>query len=458
MFVIPPILVLLVYFYIRPQEVYEALRPVTVPMLIAFVGFGYLLDLRLGDERARRPKLLLALAAAFWCWSMVTVTVASPDVATEYANWAAATVALFFAIALGISTLRGLRVVTVGLLAITIAITAICIDQGLTPSTCVSESSATGTLVQAEGVGRPCATPAECTDPTGTGREFLCEHLGLMKTYSVTQRVRYRGVFQDPNELAWSLSLALPFVFAWYERRRARGDARLRDRVVVAAVLVAFVVCNVMTKSRSGQISLVATLGVYFVSRFGWRGIAVGAVGAIPVLLLGGRSDEASTNERLECWAEALSLWREHPFVGVGARQFGQHYYLTAHNSPLLTLSEMGPLGLVLFTAIIYVAFKTMLTAQRDLADRPEAAEARALAFATAAALVGTIASSFFLSLAYHVALWILLGVAAAVHATMLRHDPEWSPRWRWLDGVAIVGLDVAIVAGIAVYLRMKGL
>jgi O-antigen ligase len=276
-----------------------------------------------------------------------------------------------------------------------------------------------------------------------------------MGTTSTTGRVRYRGIFQDPNELAWALSLALPFAFVWFERRPA---AQRRGAIVGAVLVLAIVVvCNIMTRSRSGQISLLATMGTYFIRRFGWRGIAAGAVLGIPIVLLGGRSDESSTEERLECWAEALSLWRENPVFGVGARQFGQHHYLTAHNSALLSLAETGPIGLFLFTAIIYLAFKIALTVQRDLADRPEAAAARSAAFAMVAGLVGMVASSLFLSLSYHMALWIMLGFAGAIQAVVHRYDPEWRLRWRWRDTWTVVAIDVVLIAATAVYLRLKG-
>jgi O-antigen ligase len=278
-----------------------------------------------------------------------------------------------------------------------------------------------------------------------------------MNTSSVYRRVRYRGILQDPNELAWTLSLALPFVFAWYERRQAKGGLLVGDRIVVSAVVAACIVCNVMTQSRSGQLSLLATLGVYFIGRFGWRGIAAAAVVAAPLLLFGGRTDESSTDERLECMSEALGLWREHPLLGAGARHYVQYYHLTAHNSVLLTLAEMGPIGLVLFTALMYVALKTMLRARHHLTGRPEAAEARAFAFASAASLVGTMVSAFFLSIAYHPALWIALGLAAAVQATVWRHDPQWRVAWGWRDVGAVVGLDVALVTALAIYVKLKG-
>ena len=56
------------------------------------------------------------------------------------------------------------------------------------------------------------------------------------------------------------------------------------------------------------------------------------------------------------------------PAVGVGSGQFMEHHELTAHNSFLLTLAELGPLGFLLWTAAIYFAVKITVRVQVDLA------------------------------------------------------------------------------------------
>jgi hypothetical protein len=456
MFVVPGIVAMLAFVWIHPQEVFESLRAVTFPMLLVVGMFGLVLDVRAGATPLRRPSLLLWLSIAFFSWAILTIAITAPDSLAENLNFLAVTIGLFLVVLLGLSTLRGFRIVTVTWLSVTTLLAVIAVHQGFQPPVCALEDNATP-IEGESAVGHPCLVRADCVDPDGMGRDYICEHPGLMNTTSIGGRVRYRGIFQDPNELAWALSMALPFVFVWYERRGARGGSRIPDQIVVALVLVAFGICNVLTQSRSGQISLMATVGVYFIRRFGWRGIAFGAVLAAPILLLGGRSDESSTNERLECWAEAFELWREHPLIGVGARQFGQHHFLTAHNSVLLALAELGPIGLGLFTAVIYAAFKITLQVQRDLADDPQAAEARSIAFATLAALVGMVASALFLSLAYHVALWMLIGLTGAIQATVMRHHPDWRLRWNWRDTALVIGIDVALVGGIAAYLKLKG-
>jgi hypothetical protein len=459
MFVIPGIVAMIAYVFIRPQEVSEGFRWLTFPMLLAFTALGFVLDRKVGATKTR-PSLMLVLGLAFFGWASLTIALTAPDTLSEHLNNFAPPIGVFLAICLGIPTLRGFRAVTKALLAVTMLLAGIAIHQGASPSVCMVDHGYTviPTVDLDSGAPRQCKARADCVENGGVaGREYVCEHVGVLGTTSFGGRVRYRGVFQDPNELAWALSLSLPFVFVWFDRRGGPGR-RAADLAVIVLVLLACIVCNIMTQSRSGQISLIATLGTYFIRRLGWKGVAAGAVLAIPVLLLGGRAGgESSTEERLKCWAEALSMWREHPFLGVGARQFGKYYFLTAHNSVLLVLAEMGPIGLILFTAIIYLAFKIALGVQRDFAGRPEAQGARAAAFATLAGLVGMIASAFFLSLSYHIALWIMLGLAGAIQAIVARHDPTWRPRWRWRDTWFVVGIDVAVISATAIYLRLKG-
>src|SRR6185295_14532909 len=185
---------------------------------------------------------------------IVTVAIRFPDSIIETIQTSMHSISLFLALALGVSTLRGLRIVTMGLLSVTMLIGVIAIDQGLTPPVCVLPES--NDQVRAEVtpadtmVGKPCVARADCDD--ATGREYACEHPGPMNTTSIFKRVRYRGILQDPNELAWTLSLALPFAFAWYERRQAKGGFIIGPRIVVGAVVAACILCNVMTQSRSG--------------------------------------------------------------------------------------------------------------------------------------------------------------------------------------------------------------
>ena len=458
MFVIPGIATLLTYIYLRLHELFDVLRPLTINNILLLVGLGYLLDLRTGATRLR-VSLLFVLGLAFFTWTFLTIAVKAPTRFGEHLPFITASLAAFLFTSQGVQSFRGFRVSTNILLALTIFMTAVGIHQGLSPKVCMVYSGEVAGVAAPKSTepveDRPCENRGDCREGDTTGREYMCESRGLLDTHSIGGRVRFRGVFQDPNELAWVASMGLPFVFTWFERRR-----NLMRLLGAGLAVAAVTVCTIMTQSRSGQIALAATLGTYFIRRMGGRGAVLAALVALPVLLLGGRSGEeadSSSQERLECWSEALTMWRENPFMGVGAKQFTEHHYLTAHNSFLLVLAEMGPFGLLVWTLTLYVAFKIVIQIQRDFAGVPAAENARSDAFAVFAGLVSMTVSTFFLSIAYHPAVWIEFGLVGIVQAAVWRHDPDWELRWSWRDVAFVVAFDVVLVAGVALYLKSVG-
>jgi hypothetical protein len=49
----------------------------------------------------------------------------------------------------------------------------------------------------------------------------MCERIGLFQTTTNAGRVRWRGVLQDPSELALTTGIVLPFAFASFEQKRS---------------------------------------------------------------------------------------------------------------------------------------------------------------------------------------------------------------------------------------------
>jgi O-antigen ligase len=223
--------------------------------------------------------------------------------------------------------------------------------------------------------------------------------------------------------------------------------------------------CAVLTGSRGGQLVFLAVLAAYFVNRVGLVGLVLGGVLALPLLLLGGRSSadaSSSTMERVDCWAEALGMWREHPALGVGFGRFTEYHYMTAHNSYLLALAELGLPGMLLFGLIVYSSAKipwVVLNHGRGTSDpelRAGTPLMRAWAMALLAAFVGLSVGVFFLTFTYLYVLGIYLGLSGALYSAVRRHDPNFRVRIGWRD-FAIVSLAcAAIIAVVYLYARWK--
>ncbi len=111
---------------------------------------------------------------------------------------------LFGVIAHGVQSFRSLETMAATLALIALFLAFVGIHQGLAPTGCVklhddgSYNLQTGTFD-----GRPCEIVDECYEgEPEPGARYRCEHVGLLGTTTIEGRVRYRGILQDPNELA----------------------------------------------------------------------------------------------------------------------------------------------------------------------------------------------------------------------------------------------------------------
>jgi O-antigen ligase len=239
--------------------------------------------------------------------------------------------------------------------------------------------------------------------------------------------------------------------------RRSLGGTTL-----VFLTLGLVLLCAVLTGSRSGQLVFLAVLGIYFVQRFGLKGALVAGTAALPLLVLGGRSGteaSVSTTERIDCWIEALMIWRSHPLFGVGLGQFGEYHYLTAHNSYLLTLAELGPPGMLLFSIIVYLSLKIPVAVLRHVPVQAGVSSsgqtvARPWAMALLAAFAGLGVGLFFLSFAYHYVLWIYLGLSGALFSAVKAHDSSFRVGFGWKDLALVIAADVAIILTVWLYAK----
>jgi hypothetical protein len=442
MFAIPGLIVLVALIYIRPQEFIEPLQAVPLLYLCFFLCvFGMALDLRLRSTRVVvSPQL--PWVALFCLWALVSALLHAPRQLAQHALVLGIPVALYLILAHGIQSLKALHVVGGVVLAVALFVAAVGVHQGFAETGCVLvDETVIGDQATGKFDGRPCTTATECYQGDAEpGGQYLCERIGLFGTTSISKgRIRYRGVLQDPNELALAAGIGLPLVFA---ATRRRGSLARSAFGVLTLLLV--LVCAILSRSRGGQVVILAVLGVYFVKRFGLRGLLAGGLFGLPLLLLGGRQGseaEVSTNERLECWYEALGLFREHPLLGVGFGQFGEYHYLTAHNSFMLTLAELGAPGMVLFTIVVYLSIKIPFTALRRYPNRgaqgaglPVDPMAQVWALALLAALIGLALGMFFLSFAYH--------------------DPEFVVKFGWRDLVGVGVIDAAIIGVVYILTR----
>jgi len=457
MFAIPGIAALIVFILARPQEFFTLLQ--RVPFLHLFTALavlGWIIDVRL-----RRTQPIgtpgLPWAVAFLAWCVVTVAIVTPDVLFPKALEMAILFVLYFTIAHGVQRFRTLQAVAAVMTVTCLFISAVCLHQGYSDKQCVGGQELEGEI-NGKPDGRICEKVDVCYGPDSEpGLEYRCEHVGAFGTYSVEERVRYRGELQDPNEVALAISVgALSLLIAFYRR----GKNPMMKAMYVAGIVVV-VLTALETKSRGGQLSVALVFGTYFVRRFGVLALLPAALMAGGLLVLGGRSGvnaDVSTQLRYEAWASGLAMFHQSPIYGVGAGAFVDHHFLTAHNSFVLALGELGFPGLVLFVTLIFISVKSLIVGLRQLANVPGAEVANVWGMALLASFSAILVQINTLSFTYKSVLWIFFGLVGAWTGAIRHHRPEFSVKVTWKDMLFIVVGCIAFTSVfLPLFLRYKG-
>lgn len=457
MFAIPGISALIVFILARPQEAFPLLQ--RVPFLHIFTAMailGWVIDIRL---RRLQPIAAPTLpwVAAFMIWCIASSAVIIPDQLLRRTVEIFIIFALYGTLAHGIQRFRTFQVVVGVLVATCLFIALTCFQQGMAPKQCVGGEDQNGDIA-GHPDGRECETNEDCRGPDAEpGLEYHCEHVGVIGTYTIEDRVRYRGELHDPNEVSLTICAgALSMLIGFALRKRRLGWT------VFYMVGVGIVFWTVfLTQSRGGLVAAMLVPAIWLVRKYGPLSLLPAVAVALPVLMLGGRTGEAadmSTTLRYEAWATGLDMFHHSPIFGVGPRQFGEHFFLTAHNSYVLTLAELGIPGMFFFVCVLYLSIKCLLVGVRQLAKIPGTQAAQVWGMTLLASMAGIVFQINTLSFAYHSVLWIFFGLCGAWCSAVRHHLPEFRPKLNWKDLLIVAGMCLTYAFGILpLYLKAKG-
>ena len=166
-------------------------------------------------------------------------------------------------------------------------------------------------------------------------------------------RIRGAGFLSDPNDLAQILLIALPLLFIAWRRGRT-----VTNSIVVLLPAVVLLWTTFLTHSRGGLLALAAVALMVARKKIGTTASTAVAVififGMLALDFTGGRGISAADGaDRLEAWANGLEMFKSAPLFGIGFNGFTDLYEITAHNSFVLCLAELGLLGSTLWLALL---------------------------------------------------------------------------------------------------------
>lgn len=283
-------------------------------------------------------------------------------------------------------------------------------------------------------------------------------------------RIQYVGIFNDPNDLGLLFVMCLPMAFYL----SGRGGLLGLRRVFWLALAGLLVYGCYLTNSRGTMLALLALLAIYTWKKYGvlvagtLASVALAGLMALPSRMQELDVSEESAMGRVEAWYEGIQMFMSHPLFGIGAGGYSDMYNLTAHNSFVLVLAEMGFIGFTIFLAMVVYCFRMTLVPMRlgdemiddvpmevpdDVALEQWRTD-RALTFSLLLSLSGFFTSAFFLSRSYVAILYVLMALVVANYTRLRRQYPSLPVFSLEKD---MLRLPVYGVAGvIAIYVMVK--
>ena len=161
MFLIPGLVALFTFIYLRPQEVFDLMRPVSLAWMVGIVALGYLVDARIGVSRPRGSPLLTWLLALFFL-CLVTIAVKAPLRIAEQLVVLVPSLLAFVFVSQGLQSLRAIGVAAGALTVLTLILAVVGIHQGLSPSACYLVGGTPDAPALETLDGRLCTTAEQC--------------------------------------------------------------------------------------------------------------------------------------------------------------------------------------------------------------------------------------------------------------------------------------------------------
>lgn len=246
-------------------------------------------------------------------------------------------------------------------------------------------------------------------------------------------RIRGVGIFNDPNDLGQMLVLGLIIAVGFIVT-----SPSILSRFGYMVFVLIYAMGIYHTNSRGTLLALAAAIGYYSIRNTKKMFPKVFGITTIILLFLLGPSrvgimSPGSSTDRLELWSQAITIFKSNPLFGVGVGMFqdAADGMMTAHQSYLLILSEMGLVGYFFWFGIIFLFFHAVSDARCTL-EATGAGEIPLFGILkiVEAAVFGFLVGAYFLSRSYQFPLFVFLGLGPAVAAIAKRVHSEYRLQW----------------------------
>lgn len=265
-------------------------------------------------------------------------------------------------------------------------------------------------------------------------------------------RIVWLGTLADPNDLAMALVIPVPYLV-----NQLLYKKQIRYLLLVGILLYAIV----LTNSRGGMLAVCAGIAFYFILRLKSTKGLIGALIFVSVVLLFGpsrMSDLSASGEsaagRIEAWYAGYQMFMQYPIFGVGKGLFVDFNDLTAHNSFVLVLGELGLFGTFFFTGLFMFPFQ--FCSKYVWGEHRETLSEEELGFCASlyGSLIGLMVSMFFLSRSYVLIPYMLIGLCV-VTSRLYREMDSTGDRMDVIPVKNIFIIMISSIVGIRVLVKL---
>lgn len=239
---------------------------------------------------------------------------------------------------------------------------------------------------------------------------------GLGGAEAYKDRIQGIGIFSDPNDLALALVIVLPFLF--FKLTEDKGT--VYGKAFNLICLVVLIYALILTQSRGGLLALGVLAMLLFSRRVGpVLGYSLGGLGMASLFLASSRMSTISTEEgsaygRIQAWGIGMDLFESSPLFGVGAGNFTEYHFRTAHNSFVLCAAELGVFGLFPWLMMVYLVIRNMSFVSNH-AGEARMTDTVLYADSLRYGMIAFVAAAFWLSRTYSELFFILVALSTAL-------------------------------------------
>jgi putative inorganic carbon (HCO3(-)) transporter len=232
----------------------------------------------------------------------------------------------------------------------------------------------------------------------------------------ILTRSFFFGIFDDPNDTALFLVSAAPLCLALLPRWGI---------IVTLPLALVLARISMFSESRGALMALGVTIMLFFGQFFSKKWLIMGGAVfivfitfVVPVLSARGMIDQSSI-ERATYWGEANYIFKQHPLFGVGYSLLSSDYLekdKAVHNSFIKAYTELGVFGYFFWFTLLCLAFFGNWYISEM---KPETKEEKGLVRVArwmVPCLGGYYTAAYFLTRTYHLPLFLLMGISAALY------------------------------------------